>query len=333
MRSVPHVLAICSVLLSQGLQAEAQQPPKALPETKVVLRISQKFIQEVTGKEFKRDAPIDKFAFGAHVKGTIRVGGTFDVKLHKSNNAADFDVFVNGEALTETVATSRAVQVYGHGAGAFNGRRRIAFDGGAFTGQVVEMNVTYHSNIDHLSSFRWGLIGALSRGIARPAARRILPEADWQAGKDIRTQLTSAIEKESDQLMVTINKVGPLLTKGEEILREQKVLSASSLQHYLAATEEHLYMSVGPPEHRIATLPRLDVSKLGPVELWIAIDKANRQDLFSPALEYWTFIKPFVLPRINRNSPELGKIIEQVHVISVDGWHVVTFAPKLLELP
>jgi hypothetical protein len=42
--------------------------------------------------------------------------------------------------------------------------------------------------------------------------------------------------------MVTMNKVGTLLTKGEEILREEKVLSVSSVQLYLADTEEHLYM-------------------------------------------------------------------------------------------
>jgi hypothetical protein len=80
-------------------------------------------------------------------------------------------------------------------------------------------------------------------------------------------------------------------------------------------------------------LPRLDVSKRGPVELWIAIDKANKQDLFGPALEHWSLIRPFVLQRIKRDTPELSKIIEQVQVVSVDGWHVVTFAPKLLELP
>jgi len=333
MRSVPHVLVISTVFLLRGMQAEAQQPPKSLPETKVVLRISQKFIQEVTGKEFKRDAPIDKFAFGAHVTGSIHVDGTFEVKLNKSDSAADFDVFVNGEALTETVATARSIQVYGHGAGAFTGRRRIAFDGNAFAGQTVEMNVTYHSSVDQLQSFRGGLTGALARGLARPKVRRTLPKADCQAENDIRIQLTTAIEKESDQLLVTINKVGPLLKKGEEILREQKVLTASSVQHYVAATEEHLYMSVGPPEHRIATLPRLDVAKRGPVELWIAIDKANRQDFVSPALEYWTFVRPFLLQRIKRDTPELSKIVEQVQVVSVDGWHVVTFAPKLLELP
>jgi hypothetical protein len=33
---------------------------------------------------------------------------------------------------------------------------------------------------------------------------------------------------------------------------------------------------------------------------------------------------------VAKDTPELSKIIEQVQVASVDGWHVVTFAPKLL---
>ena len=136
MKFVPHLVVIFAMHVLQGVQAEAQQPAKPLPETKVVLRISRKFIHELTGKQFKRDEPIDKNAFGATLKGSAHVDGTFDVKLQKSDNASDFDLLVNGEVLTQLVATSRPVQVYAHGVAAFTGRRRIAFDGNAFAGQA-----------------------------------------------------------------------------------------------------------------------------------------------------------------------------------------------------
>jgi hypothetical protein len=335
MKFAPHLIVISAIHLWQGVQAEAQPAvggAKLLPETKVVLRISREFIHELTGKQFKRDEPIEKNSFGATVKGSAHVEGTFEVKLQKSDDASDFDLLVNGEILTQVVASSRPIQVYAHGVAAFNGRRRVVFDGNAFTGRVSEMNVTYHSHIDQLCSFRGGLIGALTRGIARPTVRRDLPEADCQAGNEIRTELTTAIEKETDQLLVTMNKVGPLLKQGEEILRQEKVLSTSSVQHYLAATEQHLYMSIGLPGQRIPSLPRLEVSKRGPIELWIAIKKASKEDLLTPVLKHWSFIKPFLLQRIRLRSLELGKIVEQVQVESVEGWYVVTFAPKLLEL-
>ena len=130
-----------------------------------------------------------------------------------------------------------------------------------------------------------------------------------------------------------MNKFGPLLKKGEEILREEKMLSVASVHLYLAATEQHLYMSIGPPDQRIPKLPKLDLAKRGPIEMWIAIENPSRKDLLNPVLEHWKYVKPFVIQRINRRSPELGKIVEQVQVESVDGWYVVTFAPKLLELP
>jgi len=150
MTFVPHLVVVFAMHLPQGVQAEAQQPAKLLPETKVVLRISRQFILELTGKQFKRDEPIDKNAFGAIVKGNAHADGTYDVKLQKSDKLSDFDILVNGEVLTQVVATSRPVQVSAHGVAAFSGRRRIAFDGNAFTGQAIEMNATYGSSIDQI---------------------------------------------------------------------------------------------------------------------------------------------------------------------------------------
>lgn len=318
---------------SPTVQAKAQEPGKLLPETKLVLRISRDFIHELTGKQFKRDEPIAQNAMGATVNGSAHVDGAFDVKLQKSDSASELDLLVNGDVFTQVVATSRAVQVYAHGVARFIGRRHIAFDGNAFSGQPLEISVAYGSSVDQICSFRGGMIGALTRGIARPVLRRNLPEGDRQASNEIRTQLTAAIEKETDQLLVTMNTIGPLLKKGEEILHEEKVLSVSSTKHYLAATDQHLYMSIGPPEHRIPRLPSLAVSKRGPIEMWIAIEKPSKEDLLNPVLQHWDLVKPLVLQRIGLRSPDLVKIIEQVQVESVEGWYVVAFAPKLLELP
>jgi hypothetical protein len=332
MKFLPHLVVVSALVLLQTAPAGAQQAAQPLPETKVVLRISREFIHELTGKKFQRDQRIDRNAFGSVVEGNAHVDGTFDVVLQKSQHASDFDLLVNGEVLTQVAATSRPVQVHAHGLAAFAGRRRVVFDGNAFTGQAIDMDVAYRSHIDQICSFRGGLMGAVARGVARPAVRRNLPAADAQAGNEIRAQLIAAIEKETEHLLLTMNKVGPLLKEGEKMLREEKVLSAGSVQHYLAATEQHLYMSIGPPEQRIPQLPPLDVSKRGPIELWIAIKKASKEDLLNPVLEHWSLIKPFVLQRLALRSPELGKIVEQVQVESVEGWYVVTFAPKLLAL-
>jgi hypothetical protein len=333
MKFLRHWIAVAALHFLQGIPVDAQPPTGQLPETKVVLRISREFILELTGKQFRRDEPIHKKTFGAIVEGTALVTGRFDVGLQRSDSAAEFDLLVNGEILTRWTATSRAVQVYAHGFAAFQGRRRIAFDGNAFTGQAIDMGATYRSDIDRICSFRTGPFGELSRDIADPLARLRLPRADGQAENQIRNELSTAIEKDTDHLLLAMNKVGPLLKQGEEILRQEKVLSASSVEHYLAATEQHLYMSLGPPGHRIPELPRLDVSQRGPIEMWIAIKKVSTGDSLTPVLKHWELVKPFVLQRIARESPELVKIVEHVQVESVAGWYVVRFAPKLLVLP
>ena len=330
MKILPHLVVISSIPLLQGGRAEAQEPTKPLPETKVVLRISREFIHELTGKQYKRDEPIAKYSFGTTVQGCAHVNGTFDVKLQTSASI-DFDFLVKGEVSTHVVAARRLVQVHKHGVAGFNGRRRAVFDGNAFTGQAIEMDVAYHSGINQLCSFRDNLIGSLTRGIALRTARRNAPESEREAENEIRTRLTMALGNETDQILVTMNKVGPLIKKGEEILREQKLLSVSSVQHYLATTEEHLYLSIGPPEHRISTLPKLDMTKRGPIEMWIAIEKANKDDLRNSILQDWKIAKPFIVQRIGRNSPELAKTLEEIQVETVEGWYVVTIAPKLLE--
>jgi hypothetical protein len=333
MKFLTQLVVISAIPLLQGMQAEAQEPNKLLPETKVVLRISREFIREITGKQFERDEPIAKNSFGVLVQGIAHAKGTFDVKLQKSSNAIDFDFLVKGEVLTQVLGTRGLVQVQGHGVAGFTGRRRVVFDGNAFTGQALEMSATYRSSLDQAYSVRRGLIGSLTRGIALRTARRNLPESNQEAENELRNRLTNAIEKETDQILVTMNKVGPLLKKGEEILRDQKVLSASSVQHYLATTEEDLYLSIGPPEHRIPILPKLDSTKRGPIEMWIAVENASQDGLRDSFLQDWSTAQPFILQLIGEDSPNLVNIVEQVRVqvTVVEGWYVVTIAPKLFE--
>jgi hypothetical protein len=330
MKLLHQFVVVSAFPLLQGVPAEAQEPAKTLPETKLVLRISRVFIRELTGKQFKRDEPITKNSFGATIQGHAHVDGTFDVKLQKSPSAIEFDFLVKGEVLTQVVATRRHVQAQGHGLAWFSGQRRVIFDGNALTGQALEIDAAFHSNLDHVCSFRGGLIGSLTRGVALRTASRNMPESDQEAENELRNRLSIDIGNETDQIIATMNKVGPLLKKGEEILREQKLLPISSVQRYYATTEEHIYLSIGPPEHRIPGLPKLDVHKRGPIEMWIAVEKASKDDLRNSIMQHWNIAKPLILQRIGRDSPELAKILEEIQVETIEGWYVVTIAPKLL---
>jgi hypothetical protein len=331
MNFVHLVVGISAMLFLQSVRIEAQQPAADLPETKLVLRVSREFIHELTAKQFKRDEPIEMDFTGTVVTGSAQANGTTDVRIKASDNSCDFDLIVNGQVTTQLVATSRSVQMNFRGCAPFKGRRRVVFDEIFFSGRKVEVEATYHSTLDRICSFRSGLIGVLVRGASKSMIRRSLAEDDLKADDEVRTKLTAAIEKESDGFLATLNKVGSIVKQGEELLREEKLLSARSVQHYLAATERSLYISVGPPQHQIARLPRLRASEREPIELWVAIRKEGKPDRFSPILEHWKLVKPFILSRIAKQSPESAKILDQVHVKTVEGWHVLTFAPNFLD--
>lgn len=118
-------------------------------------------------------------------------------------------------------------------------------------------------------------------------------------------------------------KVKLIVKEAEELLREEKVLPTNGMHRYFAATEQHLCMSIGPLEHRIPKLPALDRAKPASVELWIA-----KGDQINLVVESWDVIKPSVFQRVARRSPELAKMLERLHVESVNGWYVATLAPK-----
>jgi hypothetical protein len=331
MNSIARTIALSAVLFLQQLPVEAQQPAPDLPETKVVLRISREFIHELTAKQVQRDVPIDMNSNGVAVTGTAHAEGTTDVKIQASDYACDFDLVLNGLVSTQLVATDRSVRIHLQGTAPFSARRRIVFADDAFTGHKVEVDTSYRSTIGAICSSRNGLIGEMVRTTATWRTRRVLPEEDLHAADEVRFRLSAAIEKETDELLTTLNRIGSIVKQGEEVLREEKLISARSVQHYLAATERSIYISIGPPEHRIAKLPRVSASERAPIELWVAIKKPGKKDAFSPILANWKLVKPLILPRIAKRSPETAKILDQVQVRTVEDWHVLTFAPSLLE--
>ena len=62
-------------------------------------------------------------------------------------------------------------------------------------------------------------------------------------------------------------------------------------------------------------------------------------------LQNWQLVAPILLMQLERRSPELAKevdaplakILEEVHIHEMPGWHVVTFAPQIhartIEIP
>ena len=337
---IRHLLAISSVF-SIALSVTAQEPEKPLPETKVVLRVSRDFIHKLTGVNFKRDEPFGSNTNGTQVAGNARVIGQFDVKLYDNEAGSDFDLLVSGEVRTQVTATRRPVDVFTHGFAPFTAKRRIVHKDGEFVGETIEIETTHQSSLDEIRPFRGGLIGRVTRRIALPTVRRGLVDGDRQIEDEIRTQVSKIITSETDELMTVINKIGPMIKKGEELLIAEDLLPKSGLHLYRASTKDSLLFSTGLPNHRIAQIPVLHPSKHAPLELWIARRDNSKEKRLEFLLQHWELVTPIVDAQLARLYPEFAKSFEgklyrflnHVRIERVEDWHVVTFAPQLAETP
>jgi hypothetical protein len=329
------LLAVCCFLL-----AAPAVPAQQLPETKVVLRLSRDFVLRLTGINYQLDEPIQTNEGGNTIAGNAHINGKFDVKLYESATESNFDILVSGEILTQVTASRRAIEVRTHGRAPFSGQRHIVFNGTAYVGQDISMNVMHHSTLDAILSRRGGVAGALTRRIARPVARRALPESDRRADEELRSRLVKAFDEETTTLISVINKIGPIVKQAETLLIEEDLLPKSGLHLYRASTKESLLFSTGPAHQRIAKLPDIPAFKRAPVELWIAKREGSKEKRLQYFLKQWELIVPFLDEQLARRYPEFSKTFEgklykslnKVQMETVGGWHVVTFAPQLRQL-
>jgi len=332
------LIATLSAIVTPFLAAHAQEPGKPLPETRIVLRVSGKFIQGLLGVSFQRDEPIGENVNGIAVTGTARAAGKLRVRLHESNTESNFDVLVRGEVLSQLSAMHRPVVVLAHGMAPFSACQSIVHQDHQFIAQTLTMDVRNHFTLDEICSYRGGLTGALTRRIARPFVRRGLADGDSQADEKIRTEMTPVLETELGKLVVVLNKIPPLVKKAHEVIILENKLRPDGVRFYRAATKEHLLISIGEPNQRIPSLPNLDKDKQAPLELWIGVARnASAEERRKFILQNWRLITPILRAQLQRRSPQLteeqdeplAQLLDEVQIHEMPGWHVLTFAPRI----
>jgi hypothetical protein len=338
MKSSHFLFGIIAAIAPTLLAAQAQEPGKPLPESRIVLRVSDKFIQGLLGVRFQRDEAIGEKVNGIAVTGAARVTGKLYVRLHESNTESNFDVLIHGEVLSQLTATRRPVVVLAHGTAPFSACQPIVHQDHQFMRQALTVDVRNHFALDEICSFRGGLTGAFTQRIARPFARRGLADGDSQANEKIRAEMTPVLETEMGKLVAVLNKIPPLVKKAHELIILESKLPPDGVRVYRAATKEHLLISIGKPNLRIPKLPNLDKDKQAPLELWIGVARnVNREERRKFILQNWRLITPFLRAQLQSRSPQLTKeqdetldhLLEEVQIHEMPGWHVVTFAPRI----
>jgi hypothetical protein len=321
MKTAPGVAVLILLSGSWLPFAAAETAPSAPEETRVVLRISREFLQELIGQEFDRDEPIHTTSSGASVEGSAHVGGTINVKLEPQEAESVFDLLVDGKVAAQMVATRRPVCVSLHGDADFHACRRVALDRDtlSFSAGPVGVTACYHSELDRIDSFHAGLTGALIRRVARPVVVRSLPDGDRSARDELQQEVAKSLQEESDKPLPALNRVAQLARHGEQLLHDVDSPLAQ-LEYYRAATADALLLSVGAKQQRI---PALSISEdlKAPVELWIRADLVLEQketinfllrgDKLREAVEaHWKAIKPLVERDLPRRAPKVAGFFE-----------------------
>jgi hypothetical protein len=281
-----------------------------LPETRIVLRISGKFIQGLVGESFQRDEPIGENVNGIAVTGTARVAGKLHVRLHESDTECNFDVLARGEVLSQLVAKRRPVVVLAHGMAPFSACQPIVHQDHQFMAQTPMLDVRNHFTLDEICTCRGGLTGAITQRIARPFVLRDLADGDRQADEKIRSEMPR-MQTDLGKLVVVLNKIPPLVKKAHDLIILENKLPLAEERFYRAATKEYLLISIGEPNQRIPSLPNLDKDKQAPLELWIAVARdASKEERRKIILQNWRLITPYLRDQLQSR-------------------HVLTFAPRL----
>ena len=315
-----------------------QEPEKPLPETRIVLRISGKLIQALLGERFERDEPIDENVRGVAVAGTAHVVGKLHVLLRESESESNFDVLIRGEVRSQLAATRPPVVVLAHGAAPFSICQPIVHQDHQFMVQPLTMEVRNRFTLDEICSDRTGLTGALTRRIALPFVRRGLVEGDSVADEEIRVRMSPVVKAEMGKLVDVMNRIPPLVKQAYAVVILENKVPKNGERFYRAATKDYLLISIGAENRRMPSLPNLDKNKQAPLELWIGVAKnAGTEDRRKFLIENWRFVAPFLTAQFQRRSPELTKgleeplsrLLEEVQVHEVPGWHVLTFAPRI----
>ncbi len=334
-------LAVATVL-AHVLPVAAQEAARPA-ETKVVLRVSRELLTKLAGARFEKNQPIDSNADGVAVTGTAHVAGEVDARLHESATESDFDLHLSGNITIQLTATRRPVVVCAHGNAPFSATRRVGFDGTKFTGQPVCVSVANHFCLDGIGSFRPGVAGAVTRGLAQPFVRRGLRDGDRQADDEIRTQLGSGVVDATDRTIDALNSVEPTLAEARAFLAVLAGKKKLPLVPYHAATKHHLLLSIGLPDRVIAKLPSLERKDRAPLELWIA----KRHDLLGEialdaglvlVADNWKKNAKKLGAEILRKHPELVQVFGEeiqvkAHILQSGDWHVITLTPTIKGQP
>ncbi|HYV39555.1 MAG TPA: hypothetical protein VE988_27960, partial [Gemmataceae bacterium] len=231
-------------------------------EVNVVLRISRKFIAELTTKKLQRTDPVHLQINDDMLDGQAYTDATFSVQFDANTQESVFFLELKGTTTSATVSDRPYVRVLGSGRMNFTVRKRVNFDGLKYQGKPTTVDATLMACVDRVQTPR-GLFGLIIQWIAMPRIRESQPLIAQVAFDDGKTKLTQTFDAEADKLLGQLNQVSPLEKTVQTLFPETR-----DWIYYLSTTPTHLIVGAGPRGRRVPELPVTENTN-APIEMWM----------------------------------------------------------------
>lgn len=210
-----------------GVLDAAEQAPDLVREVRskfdnpnVVVRLSSSFIQRLSTNAFDRSSPVCQLKDGATISGTAHTNGAVRIYPRQSSDGrARFELCLEGEINSQTVASKGPAQVYVTGNTPIAAWRSLYFDRNGFSADGVQATAQTHSRITGIST-RPRFI----RGIVARKAEQARPAGERDAANQARNEISQSFQKQTDEAVVKLNeaytdKVVKPLTRLDQLSR------------------------------------------------------------------------------------------------------------------
>jgi hypothetical protein len=314
---------LCAGVVVLNLHADApSQAGKSgnaeLPELNVVLRVSKKFIGQLTTKRIQRTDPVYLCVLDSPITGTARTDATFTIQFDTSVKESAFVLQLEGNTASQTVAAKTLVQVFGSGQMDFTVKKRVVFDGKKYRAEPTAVDARLCSSVDAIATPP-GLIGWIVQMFAAPEVRRRQPLVAEVAYEDGRSKLADSFDQEATKLVDQLNQVSPLQETVATLFPEVR-----DWTYYMSTSPTHLVIGAGPRDHSVPELPVTNKTQ-APIELWVRGKEETKGIL--KVLKVWRDAGKQLVGLLPEELRKTIKSDEGFKTLFVKEWFVIQIGP------
>ena len=170
------------------------EPDDGLVPILATVRISREVIEPLTAVKVDRKTEVNDEVLGAEVRGTCHTTGTVHVVLTPNPTKAEFELFLIGESVSDTIGTHGPARIASHAVTKYKAVKFITFDGDSFTATPAKVTADTDLTIEDISSTEPGIRGRVVERVAERRVQRTYEESRHIAAQRVIDQVSQKFD-------------------------------------------------------------------------------------------------------------------------------------------